>query len=72
MNKNKFKCFVSTVHSVLSIHYSDNVFSFMDTFENESMELMTKKTDNEEERKKLSKRREEVTVKILPLVILQN
>ncbi|XP_011409112.1 PREDICTED: uncharacterized protein LOC105316022, partial [Amphimedon queenslandica] len=38
----------------------DNVFSFMDTFENESMELMTKKTDNEEERKKLSKRREEV------------
>lgn len=44
----------------------------MDTFENESMELMTKKTDNEEERKKLSKRREEVTVKILPLVILKN
>ena len=42
------------------MHCPDNVFSFMDTFENESMELMTKKTDNEEERKKLSKRREEV------------
>ena len=32
----------------------------MDMFEKELMNLMTKKTDNQEERKKLSKWREEV------------